>query len=94
MKESYVYILMSKNKQVLYVGVTTQLKQRVWQHKNGVTPGFTSKYHVHDLVYYEVFDLLENAILREKKLKKWKRDWKDKLILDFNPNLSDLYYEI
>ncbi|WP_430777147.1 GIY-YIG nuclease family protein, partial [Vibrio parahaemolyticus] len=69
-------MLTSNNNAVLYIGVTSQLPQRLWQHKNGVVEGFTKKYNVHKLVYFELFDDMANAINREKQLKQWKREWK------------------
>lgn len=75
----------------LYIGVTTNLQKRVWQHKNNVIDGFTQKYNVHFLVYYELHQTMEDAILREKQLKKWKRDWKKKLIAKMNPDWLDLF---
>ncbi|SJZ76149.1 GIY-YIG nuclease family protein [Photobacterium toruni] len=90
-KEPVVYILASHNKQVLYVGVTSQLVTRIWQHKNNIVRGFTQKYQVHSLVYYERFDSMTTAIKREKQLKKWRRSWKEQLIKDNNPQWLDLY---
>lgn len=76
---------------MLYVGVTSQLKQRIWQHKNGVVDGFSKKYHVHKLVFFEVHQSMTAAIIREKQIKRWKRDWKENLIKSMNPNWMDLY---
>ena len=90
-KASAVYILASRNKQVLYVGVTSQLVTRIWQHKNNLVSGFSQKYQIHNLVYYEQFDTIAVAIEREKQLKKWRRRWKDQLITDNNPQWLDLY---
>ena len=90
-KASAVYILASRNKQVLYVGVTSQLVTRIWQHKNNLVSGFSQKYQIHNLVYYEQFDTITVAIEREKQLKKWRRRWKDQLITDNNPQWLDLY---
>ncbi|MCD9470834.1 GIY-YIG nuclease family protein [Photobacterium phosphoreum] len=90
-KEPAVYILASANKQVLYVGVTSQLVTRVWQHKNNLVSGFPKKYQVHHLVHYEQFDTMLVAIEREKQLKKWCRAWKEQLIIDNNPQWLDLY---
>lgn len=89
-----VYILASKAQGVLYTGVTSNLVKRVWEHKNDVVKGFTQKYHVHKLVYYELLSNMEEAIYREKCIKKWKRVWKIKLIEEFNPLWKDLYGEI
>ncbi|PSW60670.1 hypothetical protein C0W54_14430 [Photobacterium kishitanii] len=90
-KAPAVYILASRNKQVLYVGVTSQLVTRIWQHKNDIVSGFSQKYQVHNLVHYEQFDTIAVAIEREKQLKKWRRRWKDQLITDNNPQWLDLY---
>lgn len=76
---------------MLYVGVTSQLKQRIWQHKNGVVDGFSKKYHVNKLVFFEVHQSMTAAITREKQIKRWKRDWKENLIKSMNPNWMDLY---
>ncbi|EKO3830261.1 GIY-YIG nuclease family protein [Vibrio harveyi] len=84
-----VYILTSKNNSVLYIGVTSQLAQRIWQHKNGIVEGFTKKYHVHKLVYFELFE----DINREKQLKQWKREWKLDLVRKTNPDFLDLSNE-
>jgi Predicted endonuclease containing a URI domain len=89
-KKFYVYILASHRNGTLYVGMTSDLARRIEEHKSGAVPGFTSKYGVKTLVYYEVYDDAENAILREKRLKTWNRDWKLKLIEKGNPNWRDL----
>ena len=91
MKQYYVYILASKRNGTLYIGVTNNLPKRVDQHKNDLVDGFTKKYKVHSLVYYEIYGNIDDAILREKRLKKWKREWKLKLIEEFNPDWKDLY---
>ncbi|HHX8283483.1 MULTISPECIES: GIY-YIG nuclease family protein [Vibrio harveyi group] len=88
-----VYILTSNNNAVLYIGVTSQLPQRIWQHKNGVVEGFTKKYNVHKLVYFELFEDMATAITREKQLKQWKREWKLALVRETNPNFLDLSTE-
>lgn len=75
----------------LYIGVTSDLKARVWKHQHETTGGFTAKYHIHDLVYYEAAGDIRGAIIREKQLKKWNRKWKLKLIEDFNPSWEDLF---
>ncbi len=89
-----VYILASKPKGTLYTGVTSNLLQRVWQHKQEQVEGFTQKYGVKRLVYYEVTDDIVSAITREKQIKKWNRDWKIRLIEEVNPGWEDLYYEL
>lgn len=94
MKIGYVYILASKENGTLYIGVTTDLKKRVWEHKNNVIEGFTSKYGVHSLVYFEQSENIESAISREKNLKNWCRRWKLELINRNNPGWNDLYLEI
>ena len=90
----YVYILASKPQGTLYVGVTNDLIRRVGEHKQGIVPGFTRRYGVHKLVYWEAFDDYEAAILREKKLKRWRRDWKRMLIEENNPHWADLIGQI
>jgi len=89
-KGGYVYIVSNKKRSALYVGVTSELDSRIYQHRNGFGSEFTKKYKCTDLVYYCFFDDIEGAIEREKKIKKWNRAWKDKLIRDFNPGLKDL----
>jgi len=84
-KQYYVYILTNKPKGTLYVGVTSDLKKRVWEHRNTKEESFTKKYNAHKLVHYEVFDDPENAIKREKRLKLWLRNWKLALIEENNP---------
>ena len=90
----YVYILASKKNGTLYVGVTSNLIKRVYEHKNDFAEGFTRKYSVHDLVYFETTESIESAILREKQLKKWNRAWKINLIEKSNPAWQDLYSEL
>lgn len=87
----YVYILASRRNGTLYIGVTSDLKKRVFEHKNDLVEGFTKRYQVHMLVYYEATDDVESAIRREKQLKNWKRKWKIALIEKSNPEWSDLY---
>jgi len=87
-----VYILASKTNGVLYTGVTSNLLKRIWQHKNNLVKGFTSKYNVHTLVWYEVHETMGSAIQREKAIKNWKRSWKVKVIEETNPTWRDLYY--
>ena len=94
MKQLAVYILASKRNGTIYVGVTSNLPERVWQHKNDVVDGFSSKYKVHDLVYFELFGEMDAAINREKQLKKWERAWKVRLIEEQNPHWQDLYESI
>jgi len=94
MKEMYVYILASKGNGTLYIGVTNNLIRRVYEHKNKIIQGFTSKYNVDKLVYYEVYDDEITAIQREKNLKHYNRNWKKSLIESINPNWHDLYDEI
>ena len=90
-KQFYVYILASKRNGTLYIGVTSNLPQRIWQHKNDQVEGFTRKYHVKKLVYYEKHPNAESGISREKQLKKWNRGWKMRLIEKDNPEWDDLY---
>jgi len=94
MEDSYVYILASQRNGTLYVGSTSNLVQRIWEHKNKVLPGFTAKYNVHLLVYYEAYQELMEAARREKRLKNWCRQWKINIIEKFNPTWRDLYDEI
>ena len=89
-----VYILASKRNGTLYTGVTSDLVQRVWQHRNDFVEGFTKKYGVHTLVWYETHPTMESAITREKQLKWWHRKWKLRLIEESNPRWEDLYDEI
>ena len=94
MHKGYVYIMASRRNGTLYIGVTSELKKRVWEHKNDVVPGFTAQYQVHMLVYYEAYEDIRSAIIREKRLKKWRREWKIGLIEAMNVNWRDLYDEI
>ena len=89
-KQYFVYLLASKPYGTLYVGVTSNLIQRVFQHKEGLVDGFTKKYDVHQLVYYEVYLDIREAILREKRIKKWNRQWKINLIEQSNPHWINL----
>ncbi|WP_409375458.1 GIY-YIG nuclease family protein, partial [Candidatus Sordicultor fermentans] len=92
MKEQfYVYIMSNHKNGTLYVGVTSNLAVRVFAHKNELIEGFTKTYHLHSLVYYEVYEDAYSAITREKQLKKWRRDWKINLIEKMNPEWRDLY---
>lgn len=90
-KQPAVYILASKRNGTLYIGVTSDLVKRVWQHKNDLAEGFTKKYGVHTLVHYELHDTMAAAILREKQMKKWNRAWKIELIEKENPAWNDLW---
>ena len=94
MKQPAIYIMTNRIHSVLYIGVTGNLKRRVWLHKTGEVEGFTKKYNVHKLVYFEVFEDFRDAIEREKQLKKWNRQWKENLISRLNPDWSELYGEI
>jgi putative endonuclease len=93
-KQPAVYILASKRNGTVYVGVTSNLQQRAWQHKNQSTTGFTHRYHVHMLVYYELHGDMVSAITREKQIKKWNRAWKLELIEEQNPDWQDLWEQI
>ena len=86
----YVYILTTRNNTVLYTGVTNDLKRRVFEHKSGLNEGFTKKYHVHKLIYFEIFDYVELAIAREKQIKGYSREKKIKLIEAMNPEWKEL----
>ena len=91
MNTYYVYIMTSKKNGTLYVGLTNNLIRRAYERKNDLIEGFTKKYGVHKLVYYEQTNDIHNAIQREKELKKWNRQWKINLIEKFNPNWNDIY---
>ena len=93
-KRFTIYILASKRNGTLYIGVTSDLAKRVWEHKNHLAEGFTRKYGVDRLVYHETHETAESAIAREKKLKKWNRAWKIRLIEKDNPNWHDLYEKL
>ena len=86
----YVYILTSQNNKVMYVGVTNNIKRRLYEHRNGILKGFTKEYNVHKLVYLEQFPYSINAIEREKQIKGWKREMKNKLVETQNPMWEDL----
>ena len=94
MDQYFIYILASQRNGTLYIGVTNDLSRRIAEHKHDVIEGFTKKYQVHSLVYFEVFNDTENAIKREKQLKRWKRLWKLKLIDQVNPEWKGLYYDL
>lgn len=93
-KQPCVYILASKRNGTLYTGVSSSLLKRVWEHKNNIVEGFSKKYGVHALVWYEMHETMESAILREKAIKNWKRAWKIKIIEEMNPQWRDLYPEL
>jgi putative endonuclease len=90
-KQPAVYILASKRNGTLYIGVTSDLTKRVWQHRNDMEEGFTKRYGIHHLVWYELHENMESALQREKRLKEWKRAWKLELIENTNPDWQDLY---
>ncbi|RNC83422.1 MAG: GIY-YIG nuclease family protein [Balneola sp.] len=94
MKEGFVYILPNVQRTVLYTGVTSDLVNRVYNHKQGNGSVFTSKYNAYLLLYYEIHQDMYQAIVREKQIKKWKREWKFNLIKSGNPELKDLWGEI
>ncbi len=94
MKTMYVYIMSNKKNGTLYIGVTNNLIRRVWEHKNKTLEGFTAKYGLDKLVYYEIYEDELTAIAREKRLKKYNRNWKKDLIEKVNPSWNDLYSEI
>ena len=93
MKDYYVYI-MGNDRPTLYIGVTNNLIRRVYEHKHGLIEGFTKKYNLKKLLYFEVFNQVKDALAREKQLKHWKRNWKLNLIKAKNPTMKDLYSEI
>jgi putative endonuclease len=93
-KQPAVYILASKRNGTIYIGVTSDRVKRVWEHKNNVVEGFTRRYSVHQLVWYELHESMDFAIQREKQLKEWKRQWKLELIERANPGWLDLYFTI
>jgi len=92
-KQYYVYILSNKNN-TLYIGVTSNLVKRIYEHRNDLVAGFTNKYKVHKLIYFEIVNDIKTAIQREKQLKNWHRQWKIDLIKSKNPNWKDLYNSI
>ena len=93
-KQYYLYITASRKDGTLYIGITNNLLKRIHEHKNNIVDGFTKKYNVHKLVYYEETNDIQSAIQREKQIKKWKREWKINLIEKFNPNWKDLYCDL
>ncbi|MBI4188290.1 MAG: GIY-YIG nuclease family protein [Chloroflexi bacterium] len=94
MSNYYVYIMASKRNGTLYVGFTSDLVSRVYAHKNGLVEGFTKKYNIHTLVYYETGNDYDGALQREKQIKEWKRQWKIELIEKVNPEWRDIYEDI
>ena len=94
MAQHIIYMITNRPDGVLYIGVTTDLKKRIWQHKNKEIEGFSSKYNLKNLVYFEVYDDYWEAANREKRMKKWNRQWKINLIEKENPEWKDLYDEI
>ncbi len=94
MKRYYVYIMTNKNNTVLYTGVTNNLIRRVYEHKNNLVEGFTKKYKCHKLVWYQETNSIESAIAQEKRIKKWKREYKENLIKKMNPEWKDLYDDL
>jgi len=93
-RQPCVYLLASKRNGTLYTGVTSNLQKRVWEHKSDLVAGFSSKYGVHTLVWYEVHSTMESAIQREKAIKNWKRVWKIKMLEEMNPGWRDLYPDL
>jgi putative endonuclease len=89
-KQYYVYILTNKSNKVIYIGVTNDLERRMFEHKNKLVEGFTKRYNLMKLVYYEATNDVESAIAREKQLKNWHRDWKINLVNQFNSDRQDL----
>ncbi len=94
MKSYYVYILASDRNGTLYIGVTSNLIKRIYEHKNNLSDGFTKEHNVHKLVYFEETSDVNSAITREKQLKKWERKWKLRIIEEKNPQWEDLYYKL
>jgi len=93
-EQAYIYFMSNRYNKVLYVGITSNLIKRVWEHKNKVVDGFTKKYNLDKLVYYEIYDDIETAINREKQIKSWPRRKKIELINTLNPFWNDLYNEL
>ena len=94
LKSYYVYIIAKHRRGALYVGITNNLKRRIYEHRNNLIEGFSKKYNIHNLVYYQETNDINVAILREKQLKKWKRFWKFRIIEEMNPHWEDLYEKI
>jgi putative endonuclease len=93
-EQAYIYIMSNRYNKVLYVGITSYLIKRVWEHKNKVVDGFTKRYNLNKLVYYEIYDDIETAINREKQIKSWSRRKKAELINALNPSWDDLYEKL
>lgn len=94
MKLPSVYIVTNLRHTTLYIGVTSNLPHRIYQHRNKLFQGFSAKYNLTKLVYFELFEDMESAMLREKRMKEWHRKWKERLISELNPNWEDLYSKI
>ena len=94
MKQPCIYIITNRHNTTLYIGVTSHLVQRIYQHKHKLIEGFSAKYNLEKLIYFELFEDMENAIIREKRLKRWKRDWKHRMINEMNPVWRDLYPDL
>jgi len=94
MKQYYVYIMAKAKNSTFYTGVTNDLIRRVYEHKNDLADGFTKKYGIKTLVYYEIHQDIHEAIIREKLIKKWKREYKLNVIEQMNPNWQDLYFDL
>ena len=90
-KQYYVYLICNNNNTTIYTGITSDLKRRIWEHKNKITEGFSSKYNLYKLIYYEIFNDPKNAIIREKQIKSGRREKKIELIESMNPKWIDLY---
>jgi len=93
-KQPCVYILTNRRNGTLYVGVTSNLARRIWEHRNHIECEFTTRYALTRLVWYEPYDTMEGAIRREKQIKKWNRDWKINRIIEMNPDWRDLYEDL
>ena len=93
-KQAYIYFMSNRYNKVLYVGITSNLIKRIWEHKNKVVDGFTKRYNLNKLVYYEIDDDIETAINREKQIKSWPRKRKIELIHSLNPHWDDLYEKL
>ena len=93
-KGGYVYIVSNKNRTVYYIGVTSELYSRVYKHKTGEYGGFSKKFNCTDLIYFDRFDDIQSAIAKEKQMKKWKRSWKERAIMEKNPSMIDLFNSV